>query len=104
MKPERSSELISRWIIVEEDIVPKDFSGDSDFESFDIDIEDPKSRSNTQVCAHFDDHELAICSLNSLMEVEGSSKDKAQFQVKTEEGFISVEEEAERVCYVAAIH
>ena len=107
MKSERSSEPLSRWIIVEEDIVPKDFPEDlKEIENFDLagDLEDPTTRVNTQICAHFEDHELAVCSLNSLMEVESGSSDGAHFQVRTEEGFISVEEEAERVCFIASLH
>ena len=100
MKTQRSSQLESRWIIVEEDIDP---SNDL-LSQTEVDLDDQQCRSNTHVCAHFDDHDMAVCSLNSLMEVEKAEGDNVQFQVKTEEGFISVEETNEKVCFIATLH
>lgn len=102
VKSERNPILQSRWIIVEEEI-PVEEEGEA------LSKEDSSGEltlvgSNTQVCAHFDDKEMAEFSLNSLIEVEAPEDGDEHLVIKTDSGFISVGERRERVCYITSLH
>ena len=107
-KPGEANVLQSRWIIVEEDILAEEENTSSPQELA-LSQDTPNEElalvgSNTQVCARFEDKELAECSLNSLIDVETPKEGEAHFIKRTNSGFISVGENTERVCYITSLH
>jgi len=98
-KKARSSQLLSRWIIVEEDVSRHPMTNLKE------------AAIETNVSGHFDNKDMAVCSLDGLLEEErmtGPKKDEKakilKFQVFTQPGFMFKSKTRDHYRYIASLH
>ncbi len=95
----RSPQLLSRWIIVEEDVSRHPMANTKE------------AAIETNVSGHFDNKDMAVCSLDGLLEEEtklSPKEDKKakimKYKVFTQPGFMFKTKERSHYRYIASLH